>query len=162
MHLLALTKGKYAKIDPCDVARVSQFKWWAEPKNGGKWVYAVAKIDGRTQFLHRYLLNAPKGVLVDHKNGDGLDNRRENIRLCNHADNSRNRRIKPSRAGFRGVILRDRPFRNVRYEASIKVERKKIYLGVFDTPEAAARAYDQAAIKHFGDFACLNFPGGRS
>lgn len=108
--------------------------------------------------LHRLLLGAPKGALVDHRNGDRLDNQRSNIRLCGSAGNARNRagvhqRVWPCE--FKGV----RWFpRDSRWQARITVDRIEHHLGYFDDPAVAARVYDEAAHRYFGEFARPNFP----
>lgn len=105
--------------------------------------------------LHRLLTNCPTGKEVDHRNGDKLDNQRNNLRVCTPAENSRNRSFAPvkSPTGYRGVV-----WRNGVYKAQIKFNYINRQLGKFESAEAAARAYDTAAIELHGEFASLNFP----
>lgn len=153
MRRLPLTQGQVALIDDVDWERVSQFRWHAV------WVYntyyAATTADGKRLYLHRFLTDAPKGMEVDHINGDGLDNRRENLRLCRHRDNLRNvRRTIPSRSGYRGVI----PTASGKFAARCKHFGKLLYFGTFETAEEAARVRDIEVLRLHGEFAVLNFP----
>ena len=145
-----LTQGKVALIDAEDLDRVTQHTWCAA------WMHydwrAVAWIDGKTVTLHRFVMNAGPGQQVDHKNGDGLDCRKSELRFATHRQNNQNTyRVKPG--CFKGV----RPS-GKKYRSSIKANGRMIYLGTSDTAEEAARRYDAAALEHFGEFARLNFP----
>ena len=100
----------------------------------------------RKQYLHRVLLDAPKGVQVDHINGDSLDNRKENLRLCTHNENQQNR-VRPNRnntSGYKGVTWNAR---YSRWEAKFMRNRKTTWLGSFSTKEAAYAAYLVATSK---------------
>lgn len=110
--------------------------------------------NNKSQQLHRLIMDAPKGKDVDHINGNGLDNRRCNLRLCSRADNCKNRRLsKNNRSGYNGVSwYRDRN----QWRAKIQLNHKTIALGYYKNPVDAAKAYNQAAIKYFGEFARLN------
>lgn len=154
---IPLTQGQFAIVDDEDAELVlAQGRWFA--KRDGRTFYAGRKtrrVGGgqATLHLHTLLTGWP---LVDHVNGDGLDNRRANLRPATKVENSRNRRLQSNnRSGFRGVswITAKR-----RWRASICVQGRRIYLGHYTTPEAAAAAYDAAAREHFGEFARLNFP----
>jgi hypothetical protein len=102
--------------------------------------------------MHRDILRLrSRRKKVDHKDHDGLNNQRRNIRSCTNRQNQQNR--KPSR--LKGFIFNRT---NGNYNARIHVNGKMIYLGVGKTPEEAARIYDKAAVKYFGRFACPNFP----
>ena len=112
--------------------------------------------------LHRFIMGAPKGKVVDHINGDGRDNRKENLRICTRAENARNRNTPPQgRVGYYGVH-RSESFKNGKnYSAAIGVRGKRIYAaGLFFTAEEAAMEYDKLAKKYHGEFATLNFPDG--
>lgn len=122
----------------------------------------VAKRSKNNQLLHRLILNAPPGVQVDHENGDPLDNRRSNLRLCNRYQNAMNRG--PSRynkIGLKGVTKHPTKSGG-NYRAQIRSNGSWLSLGRFKTAEEAARAYDAAALIHHGEFARLNFPVGAS
>ena len=102
-------------------------------------------------------MNAPKGLLVDHENGDTLDNRRANLRLATHYQNTCNRRKIKSKTSSRFIGLYFEK-RSSRWVTAIKNHGKKIYLGRFKSEIDAAHAYDEAAKKYHGEFAHLNFP----
>lgn len=106
--------------------------------------------------MHRLILGARRGEFVDHKNGNGLDNRRTNIRLATQGQNNANRRnlLKPL-SGFRGVSAH--PYRS-EWEARVKQGRKFVHRSVHASALEAAQAYDKAAREIWGEFAVLNFP----
>ena len=105
--------------------------------------------------MHRFIIGAPKGVLVDHKNGDGLDNRRENLRFCSASQNQMNRgKTVRNKTGFKGVFWGS----NHRWQAQISCCGIKFHLGSWTDPEDAAAIYDIAAQQFHGKFARLNFP----
>lgn len=149
--LVPLTKGKFAVIDTADAALVSQHRWFAMQVDR-LWYAVTTDRNGHVGvLLHRLLL--PDAALIDHANGNGLDNRRCNIRPATQSQNIANRASPGSRSGFRGVAPSNPPGRWI---ARIKVEGKTHHLGTFDTPEEAARVYDTHAVRIFGAFARTN------
>lgn len=153
MKYLELTQGLKAIIDDEDFELASKFKWYAQKCAGNK---TYARRSGKNGIsLHRFLMNPLEKIEVDHINGDPLDNRRNNLRLCEHRDNLRNKKMKTTnKYGFKGVRIKAG---KIKPSAEIVVDGKTIHLGYFDTLVQAALAYDQAATKHFGNFARLNF-----
>lgn len=104
------------------------------------------------EHLHRMIANCPEGYFVDHINGNGLDNRRSNLRICTHAENMRNRRIhRNNKSGYKGVYFD--PSRGGRWRAQIRAKGKKHCLGSFDSPESAYKAYLAASKALHGSFA---------
>lgn len=156
---ISLSQGMKALIDECDVEITSRFRWYAN-KNGRAF-YAVSHTRGphsqrRVILLHRLilgLLDAPRSTHVDHINGDGLDNRRANLRIATPKQNNGNRVGEQNCSGYKGVY----PCSGYKWKATIGIGPGR-YLGVFDNREDAARAYDAAARRIYGEFARPNFP----
>lgn len=148
-------KGKHMLIDPEDYDRVTKYKWYFDPDGSAKANYR----DSGTQITvvaSRLIMNAQKGQIVDHINGNKLDNRKANLRFATKQQNRANGGpMNRNKSGFRGVSLGNKM---KRWRAEIKVGDKNIHLGYFDTPEEAAKAWDEAALEHHGEFARLNFP----
>jgi hypothetical protein len=111
--------------------------------------------DGKSRLLlmHRMIMQAPPGMVVDHINHDGLDNRRSNLRLCTQRDNMQNIRRSDNKTGFRGVYKSSLN----RWMATIHKDGRPKFLGTFPSPEQAAQAYDNAAREVHGQFAHTNF-----
>lgn len=147
---IPLSKGQYAVIDEEDHARVAVHRWHVMTRR--RTSYGESRIDGRTVLLHRFLLDAPPGLQVDHVDGDGLNCTRANLRLCSVRENAHNRSRSPrNTSGYKGVFRDGR-----RWRAQIMEHQRGVSLGTFGTPEEAARAYDQAARERFGEFARTN------
>ena len=164
MREIPLTQGKVAVVDDADYEWLSRYRWMASMARAGywravRWVGTRAK--HRAVFMHREIIGAQPGQLVDHRNGDGLDNRRANLRACSSRQNQQNRRGSWAASGYKGVHQLHRLLSKP-WVAQIQVEGRSMHLGYFATPEEAAEAYDAAATTHFGDFAYLNFPAERT
>ncbi|MGA2914588.1 MAG: AP2/ERF family transcription factor [Sedimentisphaerales bacterium] len=153
-RLIKLTKNRYAKVDPQDYPVLSKYDWHLLEAKGR--FYTVKLNEGLIQSMHRFLMDAPKGRIVDHRNGDGLDNRRANLRLATHSQNCCNKRItKKGTSKYRGVSIEKG---SKKWRATIYYNKINIPLGFFENEQDAARAYDNAAKKYHGEFAVLNFP----
>src|SRR5262245_60134172 len=140
MHQIPLSQGMVALVDDEDFERLRHRVWSFHPLG-----YAVrqsaAGFRPRFVYMHREVLRAPPAWEVDHKNGDGLDNRRDNLRLVEHAQNCRNMRTRPHSSRFRGVSFNGK---SGKWEAAIMADYRKFHLGSFDSEEEAALAYDDA------------------
>jgi hypothetical protein len=151
---ISLTKGKTASIDRDDFRLVSQFKWRAALMHG-LW-YAVVTVNnvgrpGRsTLYMHRLILGFPPAS-VDHRNGNGLDNRRLNLRVAGQSNNMANSKLsKRNTSGYKGVIWSGR---HKKWFVNIRCRGRQHFLGLFDDKRAAAGAYSRAAKRLFGEFA---------
>jgi hypothetical protein len=154
IRYIPLTQGMYAIVDAEDYERVSRYKWYAVRDGRTYYARRTAKIGHIT--LHRQIMRTPKGKVTDHIDGNGLNDRRSNLRNCNPTENSRNRRRnRKTITGFKGVW---REKKTGKYCAQIHFDHKYVYLGTFATPEEAAHAYDRKARQLFGPFARCNFP----
>jgi hypothetical protein len=156
---IPLTQGKFALVDDADFERVNQFKWCAH-RIGNTWYATRSKKSKGERWLvlmHRFILGVTdRKVKVDHRDRDGLNNCRHNLREATHAENMHNsRRRVNNTTGYKGVYLNRR---TGRYFAKLTVNRKQISSDGHKTPEDAARAYDKLAKKHHGEYAWLNFP----
>ena len=153
--LIPISRGEVTIVDDED-AGLAQFRWSAHPiqrASGGYYVsrHAAGDEPGSTIYMHRTILHAPPGMLVDHINGNGLDNRRSNLRLCTKRQNAINRRYERL-SGARGVEAHRNTWRVVFTNEGIAYS-----MSGFPTREMAARAYDALAKEFHGEFAILNF-----
>ena len=163
---IELTQGQHVILDPEDVEFVTLYHWIAQKVEGGRY-YAIATIlhpDGgfvgagkshRRRRTHLYMHKLITGFpLTDHANGNGLDNRRANLRPATQGQNMANRRQSPRGASsYRGVSWHAR---GRKWRATINVSKKNIHLGNFTDEIAAALAYDAAAVHYQGEFAVTN------
>jgi hypothetical protein len=152
MKEIQLTQGKVAIVDDEDYEYLSQWKWHARES---RYTWYAARHDGNKMIsMHRAITGAPSGLLVDHKDGDGLHNWRGNLRVCTLTQNGQNRRRqKNSTSGYKGVSLTRE---NGVWGSRISVNKQEIFLGSFDSAEDAAIAYNHAALEYFGEFASFN------
>lgn len=151
MKRLELTQGLSAVVSDVDFAWVNQWKWHAVKV--GRTYYAARRIKSHTRYLHQEIANRMGLCRVDHKNRDGLDNRRSQLRPASAAENAQNRRKRlQCSSRFKGVWLR----KSGRWGAAIMPNYRQIYLGEFESEVEAARAYDRAACQYYGRFAMLN------
>lgn len=157
-YLVPLSQDMYARIDARDVKRVRSRTWHAAKDKHTYYALASSKkSDGRrsTIRMHRLILDPGHGMEIDHCNGNGLDNRRSNIRVCSHAQNSHNQRASCGTSRWKGVYWNRR---EGKWIAEIMHDGHRFFLGQFTSEIDAAAAYDEAAKDRFGEFACLNAP----
>ena len=154
---IPLSQGKEAIIDAEDYAMVSAFKWsLTNNKSGHPYARTAIWHSGKQKHIrmHRMILDAPEGIHIDHINGNGLDNRRCNLRFCNDMQNQQNGSSRRgSSSKYKGVSYHKR---DNKWIAQIRRNKKLCYLGMFEKEAEAARAYNRAAKEYFGEFAKLN------
>lgn len=148
MKEIQLTRGKVAIVDDWNFDVLSKYNWTAEIRRQ-RW-YAKCVVNNRSVYMHRVIMNTPTNLEVDHKDLDGLNNRESNLRNVTRSVNAQNQR---SKGRYVGVYFDKR---DKRIFSAICVNYKTIYLGSFKTRYEAAEAYNEAAIKYFGEFAKVN------
>ena len=164
MKEIQLTQNKVALVDDEDYDYLMQWKWLTVKCR--KSFYAGRQPAGphsgrKLIFMHRVIMETPIDIEVDHIDFNGLNNQRYNLRNCTHQNNKRNNRGNcNNKTGYVGVkFIEDR---RKHFRAAIGIGKKTVNLPYYHTAEEAARSYDEAAIKYFGEFACLNFPEEKS
>jgi hypothetical protein len=151
MKTIKLTQGKVTKVDDDDYEQLNKWLWYVN--NKGIAVCNRQGGDGKI-LMHRFILRlSTKAPDVDHINGDKLDNRKKNLRLCTKSQNQANRGKQINNtSGFKGVFEL-----NEKWLAQIRFNGRSIYLGTYASKIQAAKAYDKAAVRYYGEFAKLNF-----
>ncbi|HUT46458.1 MAG TPA: AP2 domain-containing protein [Sedimentisphaerales bacterium] len=153
-RIIPLTRGLFAVVDAEDYLWLSRYTWFAEGTD--KNFYAVRKAGGKSVKMHRQIMNAPDHLVVDHIDHNGLNNRKENLRICTFAENCRNLRASRHKSSkFKGVHWHKR---NKKWAAQVTCDHKTHHLGYFGDEIDAAKAYDRAARKYHEEFAQPNFP----
>jgi hypothetical protein len=156
---IPLTRGYFALVDVYDYDSLSRFNWYVLISDKMKYAFRSGQKrlgESGEIGMHQQILRLTDGRLPDHRNGNGLDNRRSNLRPATHAQNLCNRgKPETNSSGFKGVC---RVRGKEKWQASIKTGQSCKFLGHFDTAEEAARAYDSAALRYHGEFAHINFP----
>lgn len=157
MKEIQLTQGKVALVDDEMYEYLNQFKWYANNMHGKFYAVRNHRENKGKQIkipMHRLIIKPDKYMVIDHLDGNSLNNQKNNLRICNHIQNSMNRIIYiNNKSGFKGVYW-NKP--SAKWMAYISFGNKMLYLGLFINPKDAARAYNNAAIKYHGEFANLN------
>jgi hypothetical protein len=159
MKEIPLTKGKHVIVDDEDYEKLCKHKWYAE-KGLYTW-YAVRGVrkDGKREkkeYMHAVIMSPPNGFIVDHKNRNGLNNCKENLRVCSNSQNQFNKiKSHSSKSKYKGLSWCKRVNKWMVY---VTKHKKRFFLGYFEEEKIAAEMYDQCAVELFGDFALLNFP----
>ena len=154
IRYIALTQGKFAIVDAADYEWLSRYKWYTTNGHAGK-CYAAYHRSGQPVLMHRLIMKPPPGFVIDHIDGNGLNNRRSNLRICTQAQNLRNRPGRAATSRFKGVSFDKR--RHL-WAACISDNDRTIHIGHFEDEIEAAFAYDLSAVALAGEFAYLNFP----
>lgn len=154
-----LTQGQLMEVDDEDFAEVSQYQWYAHRwsntrRTEAQYMACTHGLGQKVIMAHRLIMGiVEQSELVDHKDGQTLNNRRRNLRVCSHQQNSAHKRVVQGAIPYKGVCeQRGRSG----FRANITVKGRKLYLGMFRTPQEAAQAYNDAAVAYFGEFAHLN------
>ena len=147
---IKLTRGKWAIIDAGDYIKVSKYRWYAHTQYE-IWYACMGQYSGdkhSTVGMHKLI--CPTSLHVDHRNGNGLDNRRKNLRPATHAENQQNAHIRSDNtSGCKGVYYASK---ESKWKAQIRINGARIRLGTFATKQEAKAAYDLAALNNFGEF----------
>ncbi|MFH1369974.1 MAG: HNH endonuclease [Planctomycetota bacterium] len=161
VRFIHIKKFRFAIVDPYDYDRLRRYKWRINRSNRTFYAFCTLSqgpiLRPQVLWMHHLVLPPPDGLLVDHRNHNGLDNRRSNLRLATHSENIQNARKTKSKTSsrYKGV---DFVKTTGKYRARIAVADKRLFLGSFSSELDAAKAYDEAAIEYFKEYACLNFP----
>jgi hypothetical protein len=159
MPHIPLSNGGFCLVDEEDLEWLSKYRWRASSRGRNPYAITTVRNGGwsKSVFMHKLILRQDDPYKVDHVNGNGLDNRRSNLRFCTTQQNSYNKRkIREGSHRYVGAVLRRR---NGLWEAKLRAEKKVYYCGAWPTEIEAATARDRAALLMHGEFACLNFPG---
>lgn len=167
MKLIKMSNGKTVKVDDADFSELSKYTWSEKERSDGKGSYAIrwwkSASDSkwhRTR-MHVQIMQPPKGFIVDHRDGDGLNNTRSNLRVATQRQNAQNSKPAERKKStpYKGVsyaLVHKRDTLTKPWRARIRVEGKLINIGHYKTAEEAAAAYDEAALRHFGEYALTN------
>ncbi len=155
---IPLTQGKFALVDAADYDRLSGYRWHASADKAGNRWYAMTSTRGKVISMHRFIMNPPPGMVVDHYDGNGLNNRRANLRICRQQQNVWNRRSRRNKTSRYFGVFQRKNMPNKWY-ATVASGQDRTVLGPLTTELEAALARDLEAMKQHGPYAHLNFPG---
>lgn len=165
MNAIKLTRGFVAMVDDEDYDYLNQWKWYAGKGRytyyGRRWSRVYKGEPRKCIMMHTQIMNTPAGMQIDHKDHNGLNNQKSNLRICNGSQNTSNRKSF-GRSKYLGVTIwpneKATKSHTIRICAALSHNNKHIHIGYFKTEEDAARAYDKKARELHGEFAALNFP----
>lgn len=155
MNKIVITSRKYGQkiclVDDEDFDYLSKLKWYV--LKNSKTFYANTIIDGKTFKMHRMIMNVKTGEFIDHRDHDGLNNCKSNLRICTRSQNAMNATRSTNKYGYKGVSYKKS---HRRFVARVEVNGKTTYFGSCKTAREAAIIYNEHALKHYGEFANLN------
>lgn len=155
MKKIELINGKYTLVDDEDYRSLCGYKWRYFANKSGN-VYVYTSLNNRTIYMHREIMKTPPNMQVDHRNHNGFDNRKSNLRNCTGGQNNANSIKKPNTSSrWRGICFIKT---TKKWMAKIQSNKKVTYIGIFEKEKDAAMAWDKYARKLHGEFARLNFP----
>jgi len=159
-YVINLDNGKFALVDEEDFIKLNKLKWYAVKRDKTDYTYAHPKKFDNPIAMHRFIMNPPEDKIIDHKDGNGLNNQKNNLRICSHSQNKINiLNYKNNTSGFTGVIF-DKERK--KWIARIKIEGKTINLGRFNSKEEAIKIRHNKSIELFGDFTPSIKTGGKT
>jgi hypothetical protein len=155
MKYIELTKGQRTMVDDEDYNELNKYRWCAHKSPSNKTYYAIrfSYVEGKQKRLHmhRVIMNTPDGMFTDHINGNGLDNRKYNLRICTNSQNQHNTGLRTDNtSGYKGVSWHKK---DKKWLTAIQINKKRVYLGSFETAENAYTAYCNKAKEVRGEFA---------
>lgn len=160
MKKIKLTRGKYAIVDDEDYEELVKHKWYAVMGKSGNFYakrdYRIKeRVNVKSCLMHRHIAKCPRNMSVDHANGDGLDNRKSNLRVCTVQENNWNMRVqtKNKHSKYKGVTFCSY---TKKFKAYYSMNDRQIYIGRFEDERSAGLAYNNAVKIAFGEFARLN------
>ena len=161
MKKIQLTQGKVAFVDNEDYERLNQWKWCASKCRNNFYAQRSIYLGSGRKYrhikMHRLILKPKDGEGIDHRDRNGLNNTKNNLRTCTESQNGANQRPQKGRSSnYKGVCWNKN---KKKWQAQIQARKKHIYLGLYNDETEAAKAYNKAAIKLFGEFAYLNIFG---
>lgn len=159
MKKIPLTKGEYTLVDDADYEWLNQWKWHLSHYGYADRRQHLPSSRANQKFkmikMHRLIMDTPDGLHTDHINGNKLDNRRSNLRICTPTQNQQNSKVRShSKTGIKGVQFAYHDKK--KFYARIHVNGKEVHLGTFNDITTASEAYNAAAKKYFGEYALLN------
>ena len=158
MKAIILTQGQFAVVDDEDYYRISQHKWYAWKHGHTYYARTNTRVDDvhKNITMHRFIIQPEEDEMIDHADNDGLNNTRDNLRICTASQNHANQQKTRGSSQYKGVSFSKRANK---WEVYINKDGKRYRLGYFTDEKKAAEAYDQKAKELFGEFAELNIDG---
>jgi hypothetical protein len=155
--LIQLPKNQFVIVDDDDFEKLNKYKWWIKGHDNNSRLYVIRtiKINRKRKHIkmHREIMGFPEKKSIDHIDHNGLNNQKSNLRICTFENNYNARKLTIGSSKYKGVNKREK---YIAFRARIRFNKKLIHLGYFKKEIEAAKAYNEAAKKYFGEYACLN------